>query len=92
MKTAAARACGFAALRGQSDGVVSRENKTRHIRPASKRKSGRYPGSSSLGGSRGYSGKEVIAVAETVCGCTTPSETAARRPGDPMGMPRPMLK
>jgi UDP-glucose-4-epimerase GalE len=36
-----------------------------------------------LANSRGYSVKEVIAVAETVCGCAIPSEAAARRLGDP---------
>src|SRR6266566_6471004 len=36
-----------------------------------------------LANSRGYSVKEVIAVAETVCGCAISSEVAARRPGDP---------
>jgi UDP-glucose-4-epimerase GalE len=36
-----------------------------------------------LANARGYSVKEVIAVAETVCGCTIRSEIAARRPGDP---------
>ena len=36
-----------------------------------------------LANSRGYSVREVITVAETVCGCAIPSETAARRPGDP---------
>lgn len=33
--------------------------------------------------SRGYSIKEVIAVAEKVCGRTVPSEIVGRRPGDP---------
>ena len=36
-----------------------------------------------LANSRGYSVKEVIAAAATVCGRTIPSEIAARRPGDP---------
>ncbi len=36
-----------------------------------------------LANSRGYSVKEVIAGAETVCGCAIPSKAAARRPGDP---------
>jgi UDP-glucose 4-epimerase len=36
-----------------------------------------------LANARGYSVKEVIAAAETVCGRTIASETVARRPGDP---------
>ena len=36
-----------------------------------------------LANARGYSVKEVIAAAKTVCGRPIPSETAARRPGDP---------
>jgi UDP-glucose-4-epimerase GalE len=36
-----------------------------------------------LANARGYSVKEVIAVAETVCGGTISSEIFARRPGDP---------
>jgi UDP-arabinose 4-epimerase len=36
-----------------------------------------------LANARGYSVKEVIAAAETVCQRTIGSETAARRPGDP---------
>jgi UDP-glucose-4-epimerase GalE len=36
-----------------------------------------------LANARGYSVKEVIAAAEIVCGHTIPSETVARRPGDP---------
>jgi UDP-arabinose 4-epimerase len=36
-----------------------------------------------LANARGYSVKEVIATAEIVCGRTIPTETAARRPGDP---------
>ena len=36
-----------------------------------------------LANSRGYSIKEVIAVAEKVCGRTVPLETVGRRPGDP---------
>jgi UDP-glucose 4-epimerase len=36
-----------------------------------------------LANARGYSVKEVIAAAETVCRCTIRSETAPRRPGDP---------
>jgi UDP-glucose-4-epimerase GalE len=36
-----------------------------------------------LSNARGYSVKEVIAVAERVCGCTIPVKVAARRAGDP---------
>ena len=36
-----------------------------------------------LANARGYSVKEVIAAAETVCGRTISSEIVARRPGDP---------
>jgi len=36
-----------------------------------------------LANARGYSVKEVIATAETVCGRTIPTELAARRSGDP---------
>ena len=36
-----------------------------------------------LANARGYSVKEVIAAAEIVCGHTIPTETAARRSGDP---------
>jgi UDP-glucose-4-epimerase GalE len=36
-----------------------------------------------LANSRGYSIKEVIAVAEKVCGGTVPLEIVERRPGDP---------
>jgi UDP-glucose-4-epimerase GalE len=36
-----------------------------------------------LANSRGYSIKEVIAVAEKVCGRTVPLEIVGRRPGDP---------
>jgi UDP-glucose-4-epimerase GalE len=36
-----------------------------------------------LANARGYSVKEVIAAAETVCRCTIRSETAPRRHGDP---------
>src|SRR5260370_6505692 len=36
-----------------------------------------------LANSRGYSVKEVIAAAETVCGFAVRSEIAPRRPGDP---------
>src|SRR5262249_51598114 len=36
-----------------------------------------------LANARGYSVKEVIAAAETVCGRPIPVEIAARRPGDP---------
>ena len=36
-----------------------------------------------LANARGYSVKEVIAAAETVCGRAIPLEIAARRPGDP---------
>src|SRR5262249_14427552 len=36
-----------------------------------------------LANARGYSVKEVIAAAKTVCGRSVPFETAARRPGDP---------
>jgi len=36
-----------------------------------------------LANARGYSVKEVIAAGETVCGRAIPSETVARRPGDP---------
>src|SRR6185503_4293376 len=36
-----------------------------------------------LANARGYSVKEVIAVAERVCGRPIPSEAIQRRPGDP---------
>jgi UDP-glucose-4-epimerase GalE len=36
-----------------------------------------------LANARGYSVKQVIAAAETVCGCPIPLQFAARRPGDP---------
>jgi UDP-glucose-4-epimerase GalE len=36
-----------------------------------------------LANTRGYSVKEVIAAAEKVCGLRVPSQTTARRPGDP---------
>ena len=36
-----------------------------------------------LANARGYSVREVIATAETVCGRSIPSEIVARRPGDP---------
>jgi UDP-glucose-4-epimerase GalE len=36
-----------------------------------------------LANARGYSVKEVIAAAETVCGHPIPSQSAPRRPGDP---------
>jgi UDP-glucose-4-epimerase GalE len=36
-----------------------------------------------LANSRGYSIKEVIAVAEKVCRCSVPLEIVGRRPGDP---------
>jgi hypothetical protein len=39
--------------------------------------------SPNLANSRGYSVKEVITVAEKVCGRSIPLETASRRSGDP---------
>ena len=54
-----------------------------HVRGLTYLLAGGKSGPLNLANSRGYSIKEVIGIAEAVCGCPIPSEISVRRPGDP---------